>query len=63
MAKKSLFELAEDAHRAIAAGDWAYFGKKPKSSCKKCYGRGYQGVNDLGKYVVCPCVRSTRKED
>jgi len=31
-------------------------GRKPKTNCKYCYGRGYEGINDKGKYVPCRCT-------
>ena len=35
---------------------------KPKPSCKKCFGRGYIGINDNGKYVPCTCCCKAPKE-
>lgn len=32
-------------------------GREPKSSCNKCYGRGYDGINDEGQYVPCSCTK------
>ena len=30
----------------------------PKSACKKCYGRGYVGIeSNLKYYVICSCLR------
>jgi len=29
--------------------------RSPKSSCKKCHGRGYIGMNDEGNKVPCSC--------
>jgi hypothetical protein len=32
--------------------------KKPSSSCKKCYGRGYSGKNSLDfTYIPCSCLK------
>ena len=31
---------------------------RPKTSCKKCFGRGYDGFDaKRGLYSVCPCMR------
>lgn len=27
--------------------------REPKPKCKRCFGRGYVGVNDQGEKVVC----------
>ncbi len=40
-------------------GDFHYFCKrKPKTSCPRCFGRGYQGY-DVNKknYVLCTCSK------
>jgi hypothetical protein len=32
--------------------------KKPSSSCKKCYGRGYSGKNTTDfTYIPCSCLK------
>jgi len=37
---------------------------KPKSSCKYCYGRGYDGTNLSGDFLLCRCIRKKiEKED
>lgn len=55
---------AEDAEKLRAAGrDMVPLKNKPKSNCKKCYGRGYVGTNiKTGKVVPCSCCYS-RKTD
>ena len=54
------FNTVEEMSEAIATGNWVALGKKPRASCKKCYGRGYIGKNDAGKYVPCSCVKPIR---
>lgn len=32
--------------------------KKPKSNCKRCYGRGYIGRDRVKKYfIMCNCIK------
>lgn len=54
------FETADAMSEAIATGNWVALGKTPKASCKRCYGRGYIGRNDQGKFVPCNCVKPNR---
>lgn len=42
---------------AEAQGYTVPLGREPKSSCNKCYGRGYDGVNDEGQFVPCTCTK------
>ena len=37
--------------------DEFYSKYKPKSSCLKCYGRGYIGKNQDEQYVACKCCK------
>ena len=47
----------EQLNQAFLTGDWSDLKVKPKSNCKRCYGRGYEGRNtQTGKLVVCGCV-------
>ena len=41
----------------LQSGNYVMLGGIPKTSCKKCYGRGYIGKNDAGKYIICQCVK------
>lgn len=47
------FESQEEARKA---GFTIPLKRKPKASCRKCYGRGYTGTNDAGEKVACVCV-------
>ena len=30
---------------------------KPKSNCKRCYGRGFTGIDDRNKlHILCSCI-------
>jgi len=48
----------------IAPHDWVKLEKLPKRSCKRCYGRGYEGTDrDTGERIICRCTRRAPKED
>lgn len=36
---------------------WLELGRRPNPGCRHCNGKGYTGVNDEGKYVLCRCVK------
>lgn len=48
------FQTWKDAN---AEGYTIRLKRKPRSNCKKCYGRGHIGINDQGKYVPCSCTQ------
>lgn len=30
--------------------------KKPRTDCNKCYGRGYEKIDEYGFYHACSCI-------
>ena len=54
------FKTEDEFQVAMRTGNWIALGRKPKASCKKCYGRGHVGQNDAGRFVPCSCVKVVR---
>lgn len=57
---ESTAELQRDISRRFANGEppLIELKRKPKGSCRKCYGRGFVGRNQTtGDVVTCSCVR------
>jgi hypothetical protein len=55
----SVFELQEDELKNLQEGEIP-LERKPKASCKKCYGRGYIGKDKL-KFIFQPCTQCIEK--
>ncbi len=52
-----LYELPLDEAKTVDQGQVPLSGY-PKSNCKKCHGRGYQGKDITSNlYIICSCLR------
>lgn len=44
----------------VVVEDGYVMGVTAKPSCRRCYGRGYEGTNDKGDVVACSCIKLRR---
>lgn len=47
---------------AFQTGDWGKFETIPKPSCRRCWGKGWMGIDKKNKsFVICPkCMKKIK---